>query len=45
LVAWSAAGGPKTGETRYNKRDAANPFPGAIEITKAGKQEFKVWPK
>lgn len=28
-----------------NERDAANPFPGAIEITKAGKPEFKVWPK
>ena len=28
-----------------NKRKLSNPYPGPIEIKKAGHQEFKVWPK
>ena len=27
------------------KRDRTNPFPGAFEVKKSGKQEWKVWPK
>ena len=40
-------GSPLTIQTDYfgKKRNPSNPFPGPIEITKTGKQEFKVWPK
>ena len=28
-----------------NKRRASNPYPGPIEVKKAGRQQWKVWPK
>ena len=43
----NADGSPLKIITDYfgKKRNLSNPFPGPIEITKTGKQEFKVWPK